>query len=116
VGSKLLENVVTTTYGETDGHLAHVSHAVRGEQHANCTHFCAHFPHSRRPAFCPHQPGPLAEHTQSAQARVWADAPDTGKVIRMSTIVDECTRESPAIEVDTSLGELRVPGGWIGYA
>jgi len=30
------------------------------------------------------------------------------KVIRMLTIVDDCTRECPAIEVDTSLGGLRV--------
>jgi len=32
----------------------------------------------------------------------------TGKVIRMLTLVDDCTRECPAIEVDTSLGGLRV--------
>jgi putative transposase len=31
-----------------------------------------------------------------------------GKVIRMLTIVDHCTRECPVIEVDTSLGGLRV--------
>jgi putative transposase len=31
-----------------------------------------------------------------------------GKVIRMLTIVDDCTRECPVIEVDTSLGGLRV--------
>jgi len=30
------------------------------------------------------------------------------KVIRMLSIVDDCTRECPAIEVDTSLGGLRV--------
>jgi putative transposase len=36
------------------------------------------------------------------------DCVSTGKVIRMLTIVDDCTRECPAIEVDTSLGGLRV--------
>jgi putative transposase len=37
-----------------------------------------------------------------------SDRVNTGKVIRMLTIVDDCTRECPAIEVDTSLGGLRV--------
>jgi putative transposase len=37
-----------------------------------------------------------------------SDCVSTGKVIRMLTIVDDCTRECPAIEVDTSLGGLRV--------
>jgi putative transposase len=37
-----------------------------------------------------------------------SDCVNTGKVIRMLTIVDDCTRECPAIEVDTSLGGLRV--------
>ena len=36
-----------------------------------------------------------------------SDWVSTGKVIRMLTIVDDCTRECPAIEVDTSLGGLR---------
>ena len=36
------------------------------------------------------------------------DCVSTGKVIRMLTIVDDCTRECPAIEVDTSLGGFRV--------
>ena len=31
----------------------------------------------------------------------------TGRVIRLLTVVDDCTRECPAIEVDTSLGGLR---------
>src|SRR5580704_3360836 len=39
-----------------------------------------------------------------------SDCVSTGKVIRMLTIVDECTRKCPAIEVDTSLGGLRVRG------
>ena len=60
------------------------------------------------PRFAPIN-GPLCEHTQAAQGRVRAsDALDTGKVIRLLTIVDECTRESPAIAVDTSLGKFRV--------
>ena len=60
------------------------------------------------PRFAPIN-GPLGEHTQAAQGRVRAsDALDTGKVIRRLTIVDECRRESPAIEVDTSLGKFRV--------
>ena len=37
-----------------------------------------------------------------------SDCVSTGKAIRMLTIVDDCTRECPAIEVDTSLGGLRV--------
>ena len=37
-----------------------------------------------------------------------SDWVSTGKVIRMLTLVDDCTRECPAIEVDTSLGGLRV--------
>jgi putative transposase len=36
------------------------------------------------------------------------DCVSTGKVIRMLTLVDVCTRECPAIEVDTSLGGWRV--------
>src|SRR6266852_5753563 len=37
-----------------------------------------------------------------------SDCMSTGKVIRMLTMVDDCTRECPTIEVDTSLGGLRV--------
>src|SRR5437879_6437332 len=37
-----------------------------------------------------------------------SDCVATGRVIRMLTMVDGCTRECPAIEVDTSLGGLRV--------
>ena len=37
-----------------------------------------------------------------------SDCVSTGKVIRMLTMVDDCTRECQAIEVDTSLGGLRV--------
>jgi putative transposase len=37
-----------------------------------------------------------------------SDAVSTGQVIRMLTMVDDYTRECPAIEVDTSLGGLRV--------
>src|SRR5204862_7445266 len=37
-----------------------------------------------------------------------SDCVATGRVIRMLTIVDGCTRECPAIEVDTSLDGLRV--------
>jgi putative transposase len=37
-----------------------------------------------------------------------SDCVSTGKVIRMLTMVDDCTRECPAIEVDTALGGLRV--------
>ncbi len=37
-----------------------------------------------------------------------SDCVSHGKVIRMLTIVDDCTRECPVIEVDTSLGGLRV--------
>ena len=37
-----------------------------------------------------------------------SDCVSSGKVIRMLTIVDDCTRECPGIEIDTSLGGLRV--------
>ena len=37
-----------------------------------------------------------------------SDCVSAGKVIRMLTIVDDCTRECPVIEVDASLGGLRV--------
>ena len=37
-----------------------------------------------------------------------SDCVSTGRVIRMLTVVDGCTRECPAIEVDTSLGGWRV--------
>jgi len=37
-----------------------------------------------------------------------SDCVSCGKVIRMLTLVDDCTRECPVIEVDTSLGGLRV--------
>jgi putative transposase len=37
-----------------------------------------------------------------------SDCVSSGKVIRIFTIVDDYTRECPAIEVDTSLGGLRV--------
>jgi putative transposase len=37
-----------------------------------------------------------------------SDCVSSGKVIRMLTIVDDYTRECPAIEIDTSLGGLRV--------
>jgi putative transposase len=43
-----------------------------------------------------------------------SDCVSTGRVIRMLTVVDDCTRECPAIEVDTSLGGLRVRRCWIG--
>jgi putative transposase len=36
------------------------------------------------------------------------DCVSTGTVIRMLTVVDDCTRECPVIEVDTSLRGLRV--------
>ena len=37
-----------------------------------------------------------------------SDCVSTGRVIRMLTMVDDYTRECPVIEVDTSLGGLRV--------
>ena len=37
-----------------------------------------------------------------------SDCVSSGKVIRMLTIVDDCTRECPGIEIDTSLGGWRV--------
>lgn len=37
-----------------------------------------------------------------------SDSVNTGRVIRMLTLVDDYTRECPAIEVDSSLGGMRV--------
>lgn len=37
-----------------------------------------------------------------------SDCVSSGRVIRMLTVVDDCTRECPAIDVDTSLGGWRV--------
>jgi transposase InsO family protein len=34
-----------------------------------------------------------------------SDCVSTGRVVRMLTLVDDCTRECPVIEVDTSLGD-----------
>ena len=39
-----------------------------------------------------------------------ADSAVTGRRIRALTIVDDYSRECPAIEVDTSLGGVRVVG------
>jgi putative transposase len=57
--------------------------------------------------------GPVANPAASRPNERWSmdflsDCVSTGRVIRMLTIVDDCTRECPAIEVDTSLGGLRV--------
>src|SRR6266705_3553246 len=57
--------------------------------------------------------GVVTSPTATRQNERWSmdfvsDCVSTGKVIRMLTIVDDCTRECPAIEVDTSLGGLRV--------
>lgn len=42
-----------------------------------------------------------------------SDCVRNGRVIRMLTMVDDYTRECPAVEVDTSLGGLRVRRYWI---
>ena len=57
--------------------------------------------------------GPVPIHAASQPNERWSidflsDCVSSGRVIRMLTIVDGCTRECPAIEVDTSLGGLRV--------
>jgi putative transposase len=57
--------------------------------------------------------GALASPAASRPNHRWSidfvsDCVSTGKVIRMLTVVDDYTRECPAIEVDTSLGGLRV--------
>jgi putative transposase len=57
--------------------------------------------------------GAMAKATAKRPNERWSmdfvsDCVSTGRVIRMLTVVDECTRECPAIEVDTSLGGLRV--------
>jgi putative transposase len=57
--------------------------------------------------------GPATSPAASRPNQRWSmdfvsDCVSSGRVIRMLTIVDGCTRECPAIEVDTSLGGLRV--------
>lgn len=57
--------------------------------------------------------GPAAQPAAEQANERWSmdfvsDCISTGRVIRMLTLVDDCTRECPAIEVDTSLGGLRV--------
>ena len=57
--------------------------------------------------------GPVTNPAASRPNERWSmdfvrDGVSTGKVIRMLTVVDDYTRECPAIEVDTSLGGLRV--------
>ena len=80
-----------------------------GENSTQTAHTFVHISHTPGGPRFAHINGTLGEHTQSAQGRVQvSDALNSGKVIRLLTIVDECTRESPAIEVDTSLGEFRV--------
>jgi transposase InsO family protein len=80
-----------------------------GENSTQTAHTFVHISHTPGGPRFAHINGPLGAHTQSAQGRVRvSDALESGKGIRLLTIVDECTRESPAIEVDTSLGEFRV--------
>jgi putative transposase len=60
-----------------------------------------------------HWSGAIVKPAASQPNERWSmdfvsDCVGSGKVIRMLTIVDDCTRECPAIEVDTSLGGLRV--------
>ena len=57
--------------------------------------------------------GAVARPAASRANQRWSidfvsDCVSTGKVIRMLTMVDDYTRECPTIEVDTSLGGLRV--------
>ena len=57
--------------------------------------------------------GPVREPAARRANEKWSmdfvrDSVSTGRVIRMLTVVDDCTRECPVIEVDTSLGGLRV--------
>jgi putative transposase len=57
--------------------------------------------------------GPAAQPAAERANERWSmdfvsDCISSGRVIRMLTLVDDCTRECPAIEVDTSLGGLRV--------
>jgi len=60
-----------------------------------------------------HWSGKVASPKASRPNQRWSmdfvsDCVSTGTVIRMLTVVDDCTRECPAIEVDTSLGGLRI--------
>ena len=57
--------------------------------------------------------GPAKNPAASRRNEKWSmdfvsDCMSRGRVIRMLTVVDDCTRECAAIEVETSLGGLRV--------
>jgi putative transposase len=57
--------------------------------------------------------GPVTSPAASRPNERWSmdflsDCVSTGRVIRMLTVVNDCRRECPAIEVDSSLGGLRV--------
>ena len=57
--------------------------------------------------------GTMSQAVSTRRNQRWAmdfvsDCVSRGRVIRMLTIVDDYTRECPAIEIDTSLGGLRV--------
>ncbi len=107
-GRKLLDNVVSTHAAKQMPFIACFACRAGRTAHPLRTLLYTFPTPPGGPRFAPIN-GPLGEHTQAAQGRVRAsDALDTGKVIRLLTIVDECTRESPAIEVDTSLGKFRV--------
>jgi len=56
--------------------------------------------------------GPVVSPEASRPYEHWSrdflsDCVSTGRVIRMLIVVDDCTRECPAFEVDTSLGGMR---------
>jgi hypothetical protein len=54
---------------------------------------------------------PAASQPNEHWSMIVTDCVSSGKVIRMLTVVDDCTRECPAIEVDTSLGGLQSATG-----
>jgi len=57
--------------------------------------------------------GTVSQGKNTRRSERWSidfvsDCVSTGRVIRMLTVVDACTRECPAIEVNSSLGGLGV--------
>jgi len=49
-----------------------------------------------------------SQSSRGDRSNLKSDCASRGKVVRRLTLVDDCTRECPVIEVDTSLGGLRV--------
>jgi hypothetical protein len=86
-----------------------------GENSTQTAHTFVHISHTPGGPRFAHINGPLGEHTQSAQGRVQvSDALNSGKVIRLLTIVDECTRNLRPSRSTARWVNSECAGCWIG--